>query len=193
MCRAAVADTFGMNSVVREVPVPSGVEESRPVLSVERAVGWLLALVAVFLVWREVEPLVLFRPVDAVVLSSGIVESEQYRGRGRKRPYVAERVFYRYELGGKRFVSFQYRRTNLFGLRSHAVDVANRYARNDRVRVWYNPLNPADAVISRKPEWFLFAAIALLWAVWVRTDYVTRSRRQMRAAAQRRSGQSRGF
>lgn len=190
MRRAVVADICDMSSLVREVPLPSGTEESRPGLSLERAVGSVLALVAVLLVWREVEPLVLFRPVDGVVLSSGIVESETYGRRGRKHPYIAERVYYRYELGGERFVSFQYRRTNLLGLRSQAVEVTNRYARHDRVRVWYNPLNHADAVISRKPDWFLFAAIALFWAVWVRAHHVTRSRRQLDAAAQRISGRS---
>lgn len=193
MRRAAVADTFGMSSIVREAQVPSELEESRAVLSIVRAVGWLLALVGIFLVWREVEPLVLFQPADGVVLSSGIVESKLYLGKGRRRRHVAERIFYRYELGRERFISFQYRRTNLFGSRSRAIAVASRYARHDSVRVWYNPLNPADAVISRKPEWFLFAAIALLWGLWARMDYVTRSSRQYPAAPKLRSRQSSGL
>jgi len=182
-----VADISGMSFVVRQTSVRPGAEESRSPLSLELAVASVLALVALFVLWREVEPLVLFRPVDAVVLSSGTYRTTRYSGKGRTRSFPAGRVFYRYELEGEKYVSFQHRRTNLFG----APEIATEYARADRVRAWYNPMNRSEAVISRRPEWLLLAPSALLLALWLRMLHVAIAGSEARAAAHSGSGRSR--
>lgn len=176
-CGASVTDTLPMNS-------PG--EKTGSDRIAERILAGVFAMAALFVGWRELEPVVLFRPAEAVVLSAGTYQSKWYTSRGRSHPYVGGRVFYRYELGGEPFVGFQYRRTSLFG----DADVASRFAHDDRVRVWYNPLNRKDAVVSRQPEWLLLVPSTLMLILWARLEWVERMRRERREAAENHYGRS---
>jgi len=127
----------------------------------------LLVLIMGFLAWREFEPILLFRPVDGVVVWSevGTMRHVGFRRRRRTR-YVAD-VTYRYEVNGERFLSSQYRRTNMAASRSAASRRARRYVRGTRVPAWYNPLNPADAVLSRAPNLVLIGVLGFAGVMWL--------------------------
>jgi len=85
---------------------------SNPTLSgpgLPRVVTSALLLLAGFLLWRELEPNLLFRSTDGVVLGSEVSKVTTYVRRART-DYVPE-VDFRYQVNGQSFFSTQYQRT----------------------------------------------------------------------------------
>jgi len=132
-----------------------------------RVITGLMALPVGFLVWREFEPLVLFRPVDAVVVWSEIAMTSHPGSRARHSVGYEAQITYGYEVKGERFVSAQYRRTNMVGSHSKATRRARRHPMGTRVSAWYNPRNPADAVLSREPNPVLIALGFVWFMLWL--------------------------
>lgn len=134
-----------------------------------RLVTLLLALCGGFLVWRELEPLMFFRPVDAVVLGSGVGKMRVHIRRGLSTIHSPQ-VFYRYEVEGQRHMSWQYRRTDFPGSSPEATRLARAHVVGARVRAWYNPVNPADSVLSREPNQVFLVLLGcmglVVWRVW---------------------------
>jgi hypothetical protein len=128
-----------------------------------RVITALMALPVGFLVWREFEPLVLFRPVDAVVVWSEVAMTSHPGSRAKHSSGYEAQITYGYEVKGERFVSAQYRRTNMVGSHSKATRMARLHPMGTRVPAWYNPRNPADAVLSREPNLVLIALLGFVW------------------------------
>lgn len=164
---AGVADTCRMSERVRPfegAPTlfpPRGVR--RPWPWPHRIVFGLLVAVCGLLVGREFEPLLRFRPVDGVVLYSDVdaVRTTDRRGTGHDTRYVPS-VTYSYVVGGTSHLSAQYARFAMAGTRSKALREARRFVRGTRVQVWYNPSQPADAVLTRRPNPVLIGVLALV-------------------------------
>ena len=81
-------------------------------------------------------------------------------------------IFYRYEVDGTTHMGKQDRRTDLFRSRSMALHTATSMQKGTKVRAWYNPLQPDEAVLSRAPN-FMFLlpwtlGLALVWLVALR-------------------------
>jgi len=133
-----------------------------------RVIVGLMALPVGFLVWREFEPLVLFRPVDAVVVWSEIVMTSHPGSRMKHSAGYEAQTTYGFEVDGEHFVSAQYRRTNMVGSHSKATRWVRLHPMGTRVAAWYNPRNPADAVLSREPNLVLFGVLGFAWfMLWV--------------------------
>jgi len=128
-----------------------------------RVIVGLMALPVGFLVWREFEPLLLFRPVDAVVVWSEVAMTRQPGSRAKHSVGYEAQITYGYEVNRERFVSAQYWRTNMVGSHSKATRWVRRHAMGTRVSAWYNPRNPADAVLSREPNLVLIAVLGFVW------------------------------
>ena len=147
---------------------------SNPTLSgpgLPRVVTAALLLLATFLVWRELEPTLLFRPADGVILGSSVQKVTVYVKRART-SYITE-VDYHYQVNGKSYIGTQYQRTNLAGSRWGAARLAGRYVAGTRVQVWYSPSNPADAVLSRStnPGMFVVFGLSAIMAWWIWRKY----------------------
>ena len=130
------------------------------------ALGCLIAL----LVWREFEPLLLFRPVDGVVVYAEVSRSTVRRRAGSTsmRTRFTPSITYSYEVNGETFTSAQYAHTAMAGSYSRAMRQARRFVRGTRVQVWYSPYQPADAVLSRAPNVVLLAILGVLcFMVWL--------------------------
>jgi len=117
---------------------------------------------------ERVEPNLRFRPTDGVVLGSEVSEVTTYVRRART-DYVPE-VAFRYQVSGLSYLGMQYRRTALLS-RGNAEALTSRLVPGTRVQVWYNPSNPADAVLSRSPHPVMFvvfglSAIMACWMWW---------------------------
>ena len=90
-----------------------------------------------------------WQPTDGVVLSSraeGLPTTVLARGGPRT---AVPRVRYKYSVAGRRYrgevVSF-------FGFGyDEAIETASQLERGHRVRVWFDPRNPASAVLDRGP------------------------------------------
>ena len=146
---------------------------SNPTLSgpgLPRVATSALLLLAGFLLWRELEPNLRFLPTDGVVLGSEVSTVTTYVSRVRT-DYVPE-VDYRYQVKGQSYFGTQYRRTTLLS-RLSAETIASRLVRGTRVQVWYNPSNPADAVLSRSPNPVMFVGFVLsgIMACWMWWKY----------------------
>ena len=128
-----------------------------------RLIVGLMALPVGFLVWREFEPLMLFRPVDAVVVWSEVAMTSHPGSRMRHSAGYEAQVTYGLEVKGQRFVSAQYRRTSMVGSHSKATGWVRRHPMGTRVSAWYNPRNPADAVLSREPNLVLIGLLGFVW------------------------------
>ena len=131
-----------------------------------RIVLWVITLPALFLSWRELEPMLTFRPADAVVVG-GATSRVLLSGRHSSHYYYTPWIFYRYEVGGTPHMGKQDRRTDLFSSPSRALQVALSIPKGTRVRAWYNPLQPDEAVLSREPN-FMFLlpwtlGLAFMW------------------------------
>ncbi len=103
---------------------------------------------------HELEPALTFRPVDAVVVGADVARMKTYSGRGRSYTHYQSEVFYRYEVHGVRYMGNLYMRTHL----TTFVDATNEIQAlpaDGKVRAWYNPLKPSEAVLSRAPNVFL--------------------------------------
>jgi hypothetical protein len=137
-----------------------------------RVVTAALLLLATFLVWRELEPNLLFRPVDGVVVGSRF-------GTYVIRPGLSRliEVNYIYKVNGRSYFSNKWRRTYLSMRPWIANPGGSRYAAGARVQVWYNPQNPADSVLSRSthPGIFLIFGLSAIMTAWIWLRY-SRSR-----------------
>ena len=129
--------------------------------------GLLFSLVGL-LAWREFEPLVFFRPVDGVVVYSYVDKVRVTGRRARRWTRYAPTVIYRYVANGQTFSSAQFARTQMLGARSDALSESLRYVKGTRVQAWYNPSQPAEAVLSRAPNPVLLAILAAVGImVWL--------------------------
>jgi hypothetical protein len=135
-----------------------------------RIILWVITLPLLFLIWRELEPMVTFRPVDAVVVG-GATSKVLLSGRRTSHYYYTPWTFYRYEVDGTAYMGKQDRRTDLFRSRSAALQTALSIPKGTRVRAWYNPLQPDEAVLSREPNfmfllpWILGCTVMWLFAL----------------------------
>ena len=137
----------------------------------------LLGLLVGVLVWREFEPLLLFRPVDAVVVWSEVVMTQNRATGARRRIRYVPQVTYRYQVNGEDFLSAQYRRMNMGGSHSWARRLARRHVLGTRVAAWYSRFNPADSVLSRAPNPVWLAILALVcFMVWLFSLVAARGR-----------------
>ena len=136
-----------------------------------RIILWVITLPVLFLCWHELEPMVTFRPVDAVV-AGGATSKVLLIGRRTVHYHYTPWIFYRYEVDGTAYMGKQNRRTDLFGSRSVAGQTATSIPKGTKVRAWYNPLQPDEAVLSREPNlMFLLPGIlgcAVMWLVALR-------------------------
>ena len=131
--------------------------------AIHRWVVRLMLAVTVFLVWREFEPVLTFRSTEGVVLGSAVERMQVHGRRANRSTHYFGAVTYRYQVGGERLLGMQERRTNIFGLRADAVEVVRAHPGGSVVRVWYNPRNPRDAVLSRDLDPMLFVSLAVAW------------------------------
>jgi hypothetical protein len=136
-----------------------------------RVVTAALFLLASFLMWRELEPNLLFRPVEGVVLGSGVDKVTLYV-KTRRTKYLPE-VDFRYQVNGQNYLGTRYRRTGFATSRRTATRRARQYVAGTRVLVWYNPENPADSVLSRSPHPGMFVVFGLsaIMAAWIWLKY----------------------
>ena len=67
-------------------------------------------------------------------------------------PRYQSEIFYRYEVAGRAYMGSRYRRTDLESSPSVALRHADASARGNKVRAWYNPLRPDEAVLAREPN-----------------------------------------
>ena len=136
-----------------------------------RIILWVITLPVLFLCWRELEPMVTFRPVDAVVVGSA-TSRVLLSGRHSAHYYYTPWIFYRYEVDGTAYMGKQNRRTELFRSPLVALQTATSIPKGTKVRAWYNPLQPDEAVLSREPNlmfllpWTL--GCALMWLLSMR-------------------------
>ena len=106
---------------------------------------------ALCLLWHEMEPALTFRPVDAEVVGSSVAKV-RLSTRHSTHNYYQPEVFYRYEVAGVPRMGNRYSRTSLFSGDAGAQMVAHSFASGGKVRAWYNPLHPDEAVLSRRPN-----------------------------------------
>jgi uncharacterized protein DUF3592 len=131
-----------------------------------RIILWVITLPAVFLCWRELEPMLTFRPVDAVVVG-GATSRVRLSVKRSRNDYYTPWIFYRYEVNGATYMGKQDRRTDLFRSPSAALQTATSIPKGTAVRAWYNPLRPDEAVLSREPNlMFLWPWILGCTALW---------------------------
>ncbi|HEY6866759.1 MAG TPA: DUF3592 domain-containing protein, partial [Candidatus Eisenbacteria bacterium] len=110
----------------------------------------VLTLGTLVTAWYEYEPLLTFRPVDAVVAGSDVARTRLTLGHGSTTGYQPE-IFFRYEVAGTPYMGTQYCRTVLGSSLVFAELQARSFVAGSRVRVWYNPRRPDDAVVTRAP------------------------------------------
>lgn len=132
-----------------------------------RIILWAITLPVLFICWRELEPMVTFRPVDAVVVG-GSTSRVLLSVRRNPHDYYTPWIFYRYEVDGATYMGKQDRRTDLFSSPSAALETATSIPKGTAVRAWYNPLRPDEAVLSREPNlMFLVPWVFGCTAVWL--------------------------
>jgi hypothetical protein len=134
---------------------------------VARIVTSALLLLATFLMWRELEPTLYFRPVEGTVLAASFE-----RVRIRRTRYVPV-IYYRYEVDNQKYLGRNYRRTNVPFSRWTVGSFASRFVAGARVQVWYNPRNPGDSVLSRSmhPGVLLIFGLSSAITLWVWRKY----------------------
>ncbi len=127
-----------------------------------RVVFGVLLLGTLWVFWYEVEPLLTFRPVDAVVVGSDVARVK-VSGRKRMVDRYDPEIYFRYEVSGTRYLGMRFRRIDLEFSSSRAWQHAQAYVAGSKVRAWYNPLRPDEAVLSRAPNlpMFLFSSLVL--------------------------------
>ena len=168
------------------VPLPEGAPTLSPPKGVRRPWPWplrivfgLLVAVVGLLVWREFEPLLRFRPVDGVVVyvdvdpvrvagHPGTSAARRRGGYGGHDTRYVPTVTYSYVVGGESYLSAQYARFAMAGTQGSARREARRFIRGTRVQVWYNPSQPDDAVLSRRPNPVLIVVLSLfIFMAWL--------------------------
>ena len=143
------------------------------------------AMLLGFLAWREFEPLVLFRPVDGVVVWTEIVWNHTGPSPGRNVGRHTVQVTYRYQVDGEEYLSAQVRRTDMRTGLGRAKSRARRYVIGTRIQAWYNPFHPADAVLSRAPNFVLLGILAMFWFMFRLFSVLATARSPASASARR--------
>jgi hypothetical protein len=167
--RARRADNAGMNASPRK---------RNPFVRIVLSVLWLAGA---FLVWREFEPLIVFRPVQAEVLSADIVlrtVTDARRGVSRgprtHSGYVPD-ITYRYTVNDVEYVSAQFSRTGTLESGYKARRRMRSIIHDGRVTAYYSPFNPEDAVLGRAPNFILITILMFAWFMgWLFTWAATR-------------------
>jgi hypothetical protein len=165
-------DTAGMGFIAKLfTPYPRGENPPLTGTRAPRVVTGALLLLASFLVWRELEPNLLFRPVEGIVLGSSVNKVTVYVKR-RRTSYIPQ-IDYRYQVNGQSYLGNRYRRTDIAASRWGAERRARQYVGGSRVQVWYSPTNPADSVLSRSPNPGMFVVFGLsaIMASWIWRKY----------------------
>lgn len=93
------------------------------------------------------------------ILSSSVEKTSSGVGKNRSSSYTAA-VLYEYRVAGQRYTSNQifFGQYN-FGSRSPAQALAAKYPAGKRVLVYYEPQNPANAVLQPGVSWASFAVL----------------------------------
>ncbi len=136
----------------------------------------VITIGALFVFWYEYEPLLTFRPVDAVVAGADVARVRLTLRSSSYDEYQSE-IFYRYEVAGTFYMGRKYSRIDLSDSPSLAELRAGANSRGRAVQAWYNPLRPDEAVLSREPDPRLLVFTCLfLFVSWMGS-----SRRMLRA------------
>ena len=146
-----------------------------------RLVVWLLLLAVGLVAWRELEPALTFRPVQATMLSAAIEErtitspriaGAHAGGIPRTREGYVPDVAYRYRVDDESYLGSRYSRSDVIESSAQAARRIAKLTPGTSVQVWFNPLDHSDAVIARRPNVVLLGILAgvamlcgLLWLV----------------------------
>lgn len=142
-----------------------------------RVLTGTILLVVGLVALRELEPLVLFRPVHAEVLTAEVVNHSmrvgprpgRRSGMHRTRSGYVPEVTYRYNVDGVTYASAQYSRIGTLEPRRKASRRIRGMVSRASVTAWYSPWNPSEAVLSRAPNliWLAILAVVLffLWLI----------------------------
>lgn len=127
---------------------------------------WSFTLVLSFFCFHELEPLLYFRPVDAVVQGSGVAPLRFFTRYRMTTRYQSD-IFYSYTVAGVAYMGSRDRRTEGGSSLVYAARRMQGLAKDMPVRAWYNPFRPDDAVLCRAPNPELFGGalftLALMW------------------------------
>jgi len=127
----------------------------------------LVTLGASLVFWYELEPMVTFRPVDAVIMGSDVAMVRLSDGHSSFREYQSD-VFYRYAVTGTPYMGRKYSRIDLESSPSVSVLRASSQPHGARVQAWYNPLRPEEAVLSRDLNFEVTLwTCCLLFIAWI--------------------------
>jgi len=128
---------------------------------------WAFTLPLLLFCFHELEPLLYFRPVVAVVEGSGVAPIRFFTRYRMETRYQSD-IFYRYTVAGTPYMGSRYRRTESGSSLGTAYQRALGLVKGMQVRAWYNPLRPEEAVLSLAPCSQLFGGalfmLALLWS-----------------------------
>lgn len=127
---------------------------------------WSFTLVLSFFCFHELEPLLYFRPVDAVVQGSGVAPLRFFTRYRMATRYQSD-IFYSYTVAGVAYMGSRDRRAEGGSSLLCAARRTQGLAKDMPVRAWYNPFRPEDAVLCRAPDPELFGGalftLALMW------------------------------
>ena len=131
-----------------------------------QAMLWSFTLALTFFCVHELEPLLYFRPVDAVVQGSGVAPLRFFTRYHMRTRYQSD-IFYSYTVAGVAYMGSRDRRTEIGSSLLYATRRTQGLTKDMPVRAWYNPFRPEDAVLSRAPDPELFGGalftLALMW------------------------------
>ncbi len=138
-----------------------------------RAFGVLLLAVAMYFtyaihwsVWRQNEAHRRFRPVTAEVVSARVRSTSAGTGSSRTTSYIPE-IEYRYTVEGRQYTSDKFRFMGAgHGSYGSAAAVANAYPVGKAIPAYYDPDDPAVAVLDRSPigTTMLYGVTGGVWA-----------------------------
>jgi len=152
------ADDLGMNpNADRDAPRFPALHDT----SVQILLG-IFTLAAALVFGYVLEPLVTFRPIDAEVVGAGVAKLSLKGWKSNTiRTYQSD-IFFRYEVAGVPYMGRQYRRADLESSPRMAQLRGQSFTAHRRVRAWYNPFHPDEAVLTRTPSWSV-----LVWTVLI--------------------------
>ena len=132
-----------------------------------QAMLWAFTLILSFFCFHELEPLLYFHSVDARVEGSGVAPLRFFTRYRTQTRYQSD-IFYSYTVGGTPFMGSRFRRTETGSTLLSAEVRALALTKGMKVRAWYNPFRPEEAVLSLAPCPQLFGGallmLALLWS-----------------------------
>lgn len=157
----------------------------------------VLFAIGIAMAWSDLEPMLFWKPADAVVMQSDVERvrvSRSVTGRANRfrtslmwRP----RIQYRWMAGGRGYTGDQYAlRSPLFRRRAGALDIAHRFSGGQAVTAWVDPRDPSQAVLDRAPGFVPFLFLAVVSVLAALTAWVEGSRRRTTPARSRRSSGS---